>query len=91
MLRGYSGQVYEFVGREPYLTKDGREIALYVWRSRCASCGEYFEVKTSTAAARTFANVNRRCEMHRKALRRVKGECWAIDEERPQTFEGMFG
>lgn len=56
------GQLYTVTGLSPYVTRDGRNIDLIVWRSLCAECGDEFEAKTPLVARST----SRRCMRHRK-------------------------
>lgn len=68
------GRVFQFSHSKPYTTKDGREIALYVWSGDCKECGEPFEVITtkrnpSTTSNHQFDLVH--CKAHRLSFREV--------------------
>lgn len=62
LIRIYGGQIYEFIGQEEKLD---------CWRSRCAECGEQFEIKTGVAASLKAFAPNRRCPSHAKSGKRV--------------------
>src|SRR5215475_13284366 len=49
---------------DPYKCQDGREIVLQVWRSTCADCGEFFELKAPLRARRF--EPNKRCDKHKR-------------------------
>lgn len=61
--RVVSGQAYWLIRSEPYRCRDGREIALEVFFSHCATCGVAFEAKE---AAGKLGALNRRCAEHRQ-------------------------
>jgi hypothetical protein len=70
LIRTFDGQRYELIGDQPYMRRDGTETTLSVWRSRCAQCGEPFEVRTPTASAKFVPN--RRCPKHKRPGARVR-------------------
>jgi hypothetical protein len=56
------GLSFSLLAVEPYVRqRDGVEIAMLVWRGRCADCGEPFEARTPL---RTSA-ITKRCPQHR--------------------------
>jgi hypothetical protein len=65
----YRGQAYWPLGTEPCIRKDGKPAILMRWRSRCASCGVWFEFKRSIKVP--FVP-NRRCDKHKRAGVRVR-------------------
>ena len=60
----HAGQAYSFVRVDPHTCRDGRSITLDVYRTQCAKCGQPFEVKIGTPAARKWPS--RRCLKHRR-------------------------
>jgi hypothetical protein len=67
----HKGQGYRRVDVVPYTRKDGSTSALQVWRSRCADCGEPFEI-LSTVRKRKLWYPNRRCKKHQQPGLAVK-------------------
>jgi hypothetical protein len=61
----YRGQIYRRIAVEPYIRDDGSTTRLATWESRCAECGEVFEVVTM-ARERKLRGPNRRCPQHRR-------------------------
>jgi hypothetical protein len=66
----FDGQLYELARTEPHTRRDGTKTELTVWRSRCAQCGEPFEVRTP-AKSKKFSP-NRRCHKHKRPGARVR-------------------
>jgi hypothetical protein len=67
--RRYRGQVYRLIGNRPHICRNGREVQLEVWQSRCAECGAVFTF-TRSAEQPDFMP-NRRCAAHKAPGRRV--------------------
>jgi rRNA maturation protein Nop10 len=67
--RLYNGQPYELIRIEPYTRLHGSDATLLVWRSKCPTCGEAFEVRTPSRARRF--EPNRRCQKHKRPGVRV--------------------
>jgi hypothetical protein len=44
----YKGQTYRRVAVRPHIRADGSETRFAVWQSNCPTCGEKFEITTST-------------------------------------------
>ncbi len=65
----FGGQLYARVGIQPHVRQDGTVTELVIWRTHCADCGEVFEV---TSVASSSPNLNRRCNRHKAAGRKVK-------------------
>ena len=65
----FGGQLYARIGTRPHIRQDGTVTELIVWRTHCADCGELFQTQSSTS---TTPSLNRRCERHRAARRKVK-------------------
>lgn len=55
-----------------HTTKDGREVWLNMWFADCLECGERFGFY-SPCVDQPFKHPTRRCEAHRKPLRRREG------------------
>jgi hypothetical protein len=61
------GQRYEIVDVHSHLTRDDRLVPLCRLRSHCAECGRPFEFSTRMSSIRRGGDLNRRCELHRRA------------------------
>lgn len=59
-----TGQHYELVRVDNYVTKAGRFLKLATVRSRCADCGALFGFKVPYRSKRI--SVNRRCDKHKR-------------------------
>ena len=69
----YKGQRYDQIDTVPHIrAKDGSAMRLAVWRSRCATCGELFEIRTTTGR-HNLRWPTRRCEQHKRPGVRVPG------------------
>lgn len=68
--RLYQGQFYWLVGYRPHVCRDGREIELEIWRSRCAECGEEFDFGWPINSKKPFGP-SRRCAEHKAPGHRV--------------------
>jgi hypothetical protein len=68
-VKKLDGQEYRAVGEEPHTRQDGTATTLVRWQSRCAECGQLFDVLLAKTATRF--NPNRRCQKHRKPGRPV--------------------
>ena len=66
-VEGPSGQVYELVGREPFVRKTGEKAELLHWRSRCRQCGAPFIQK----AGLTTQSLAVHCPAHRLSRKEV--------------------
>ena len=61
----YRDQLYTLVRQEPYRTKAGKIISLYVWQSNCFECGASFDSTTLAKPIEKTPYFTRRCPLHR--------------------------
>lgn len=62
-VAGKGGQIFECVGHEPYTRKDGNEITLAIWSSRCRECGTPIRA-TSPIWLVDVTRFSKRCAEH---------------------------
>jgi len=62
-VAGKGGQIFECVGHEPYVRKDGNEITLSIWTSNCRSCGTPIRCG-SPIWVTDVARFNKHCDEH---------------------------
>jgi len=67
----YRGQLYRRIAVKPHVSAGRSTTQLATWESRCAECGEVFEVVT-TARERKLWGPNRRCPQHMRPGSRVR-------------------
>jgi hypothetical protein len=65
-----NGQPYRLDEVRSHRRQDGFMTTLLNWRSHCPDCGASFIFTTG----HTITHVNRRCELHRKGGKRVRGQ-----------------
>ena len=70
MIRHHRGQRYELLGLVPHVTRNGRTMQLWRWRSRCTTCREAFDFLSPSRAFPRWPN--RRCSRHRRPGLRVR-------------------
>jgi hypothetical protein len=63
------GQSYRLIETAPFMRRDGFETTLATWRANCADCGVEFETRSGMQTN----GLNRRCDVHRKSGKPVKG------------------
>lgn len=70
------GRIFTEIGLEPYVTRDGRTVALIVWEACCAhvGCQERFTVKVSLAnrTTKSAAFGLKHCAKHRLSKAEVQ-------------------
>ncbi len=68
--RIFRGQIYERIGFQPHVSRDGEKTTLAVLQSHCAECGARFEVTVGLFTKRF--SPNRRCQRHKRPGQRVQ-------------------
>lgn len=58
---GGARSIFQAVGRVPHVCRDGREIELRVWASRCWVCGCAFQMATPMSVSLEATTFTRRC------------------------------
>lgn len=68
--REHLGQTYTVIGSFERDRADGTVATILRWQSPCAQCGDLFE--TTTPAAASKFQPNRRCQTHKRPGHRVR-------------------
>jgi hypothetical protein len=61
----HGDRVWRRIGERDYTCRDGREIVLAVWETRCVVCNAPFQIKLSIGTKRSHAFETTTCPAHR--------------------------